>query len=919
VTNTGIQQVSGTYTSNDGTLVLYQDGASVAGTSDNWWYGGLRFTGTLTGRVLNAAWYCPNNLYNGMLQLVFSPDGKSFTGGWGWGTSNSSGYNGASGWIGNLLVGAINVSLSPGFALLLPGQAQAFHAAVSGGFDPSFTWSATGGTVDSGGNYTAPTTPGVYSITATSIADPTKAASATIQVTPDNNLQVSGSYNSNYGNLVIYQNGSSITVTSNNWWYGNLLLTGTLTGRVFNGSWYCSNNGYTGLAQFVFSTDGRSFIGSWGWGTSNNNGYNAWTGSRSTLPPAIAIQPTSLSLSHGQTQVFQGGVSGLIDDRVVFASSNGTITQDGIFTAPASAGTATVTLTSVSNPALVATAQVYIIDGNPEASLIGHWCFDEGSGTTAFDSTGNHLDGNLHGVQSWVPGRLGSAIQSDGLTTYMEVPSQPALNPGSMTLSLWLNLSADPNCNGNDNWRSILHKGALNGNTAGYDVILGAFRNIIWETGTGTLDSWSPKNLAIPVGTWTHLVLTYDARTGVKNAYQDGTLRDTHTVATPAPLVANATALRLNNPATSTCPAGSGNFNGAMDDLRIYSRALSASEVATLYGPIIISPRNVTLKSGQTANFMASWTGTPGTQPIWGTNGGSITASGTFTAPGAGTYTVTAYTPDVPGLPDQTSVTVQDYDVANDFSATQNPNGPWTLGMEGPLGGALVTYTTAAKSNGMDMWWDPSSIAQVQHGSFGVTSAGTTTTQNNTILLHPGSSGQYSVMRWTAPQSGTYAISTGFYGLDTHPTSTDEHVLVNGKSIWDGLVTVYGFGPNFSTTLSLQTGDQVDFVVGFGANKNYYYDSTGAKATINLLRPAIDVEPAQSTVLPGGTVALTATPIDCGPISLLWSVQEGPSGGLVSVSGTYTAPTTPGIYHVVATSPDGSVTGIATVIVRGQS
>lgn len=72
----------------------------------------------------------------------------------------------------------------------------------------------------------------------------------------------------------------------------------------------------------------------------------------------------------------------------------------------------------------------------------------------------------------------------------------------------------------------------------------------------------------------------------------------------------------------------------------------------------------------------------------------------------------------------------------------------------------------------------------------------------------------------------------------------------------------------------------------------------------------VDVQPRTATVHTGDNVAFAAN------VSVDWSVREGPAGGTVAGSGLYTAPGTPGTFHVDATSrADPSVTGAATVTV----
>jgi len=49
-----------------------------------------------------------------------------------------------------------------------------------------------------------------------------------------------------------------------------------------------------------------------------------------------------------------------------------------------------------------------------DPDLVGHWMFDEGSGTAAYDSSGNGNDGTLIGGAQWVAGQLGGALEFNG-------------------------------------------------------------------------------------------------------------------------------------------------------------------------------------------------------------------------------------------------------------------------------------------------------------------------------------------------------------------------------------------------------------------------------------------------------------------------------------------------------------------------
>jgi WD40 repeat protein len=88
-----------------------------------------------------------------------------------------------------------------------------------------------------------------------------------------------------------------------------------------------------------------------------------------------------------------------------------------------------------------------------------------------------------------------------------------------------------------------------------------------------------------------------------------------------------------------------------------------------------------------------------------------------------------------------------------------------------------------------------------------------------------------------------------------------------------------------------------------------------AIATITVPGPSVAIAPVSVTLAPSGTQAFTATVTGLVNTAVTWTVQEA-AGGAVSGAGSYTAPITPGFYHVVATSvADATVSGSATITV----
>jgi len=205
------------------------------------------------------------------------------------------------------------------------------------------------------------------------------------------------------------------------------------------------------------------------------------------------------------------------------------------------------------------------------------------------------------------------------------------------------------------------------------------------------------------------------------------------------------------------------------------------------------------------------------------------------------------------------------YDAVSDFSASANPNGVWSYGWSATLGGPLNLYTISDSTcyKGDSAWGEyPCSGGDIpppklSHNNTNHVISLAPHFPNITIpptllLLHPGPAGEYSVLRWTAPSSGLFRISTIFSGLDFDgPTSTDVHILVYRAKTQTTTYLLssqifYSYdlplvwpspapGNQYLTArpdMELAAGDTVSVAVGFGVDGDYGFDSTGVEARI---------------------------------------------------------------------------------------
>jgi fibronectin type 3 domain-containing protein len=199
----------------------------------------------------------------------------------------------------------------------------------------------------------------------------------------------------------------------------------------------------------------------------------------------------------------------------------------------------------------------------PPVGLVGAWPFGEGIGSTVADASGNGNTGTITGATWSTHGRFGNALRFDDIGDRVRVASSASLNLGTaMTLSAWVQPTSPQG-----DWRTIMHREAdAYFLTASSGSPLSPAGGGTFGGGVQTIDSPT----AIPYNGWTYVAVTYDGN--MLRLYLNGT---------QAAAVAAGGAIK-----NSTNPLWFGGdnpygeyFQGLIDEVRVYNRALTQAEV----------------------------------------------------------------------------------------------------------------------------------------------------------------------------------------------------------------------------------------------------------------------------------------------------------------------------------------------------
>ena len=261
------------------------------------------------------------------------------------------------------------------------------------------------------------------------------------------------------------------------------------------------------------------------------------------------------------------------------------------------------------------------------SNLVAYWKLDDGSGTTAVDSSGNGHDGTVTGNPAWQ-----SSAKIAGGLDFETTDGVDRIDVGTFDLSgsgvsiaAWIRWE-----NGFSDSRIVIKSNSNNGADQLWGMTVTSNGRVDFRIRVGgTFVQLDSADGATTSGQWHHVAGTYDGTT--MRLYIDGT-----EVASTAHKVGGAVDQDASAPvALGDSPQGSRTFDGVMDDVRIYDRALSEKDIATLHA---WSPKTYYVRTdGDNSN---TGTGTSAAE-AWATITGAATkalAQGDIVYVRAGTY-----------------------------------------------------------------------------------------------------------------------------------------------------------------------------------------------------------------------------------------------------------------------------------------
>ena len=703
--------------------------------------------------------------------------------------------------------------------------------------------------------------------------------------------------------------------------------------------------------------------------------YNAGSAGKCgpPTPPDIFLQPTNQSASVGGTAIFSVGVTGTLPltyQWLFEGTNNIAITTDPSLVLtnvqPGQAGNYQVVVTNIAGAATSSVAVLTVSLCTPGAPGLVAWYAAEGN---TYDSAGTN-----HGMASnsvaYAAGVVGQGFHFNG-GSYVRIPSNPSLIlSNAFTVELWYKAEAN-GVNGGLIARRNSESNPLNfGISTVPSVQIDAYFNDPGVTGNtdagGSVFEISRYTPAPPVGAFHHLAVVYEqvaVNLVETRTYLDGQLVRSRSFPGELGRAANSAPITIG--ASIEYP-GYEYFQGVIDEVGLYNRALSSSEILALFNsashgqcipPIIYTqPTNQTVVTGNSAAFAVVATGSLPLAYRWSFNGtnlaGATTSAlvlGNVQTNQAGNYAV-----QISNSIGLTNSAVASLTVLPPPPCLTTPPNLVSWWRAEGNGADEVSGNHGALSNGVGFAQGRTGQGFVFNGSGSVgqignppnlqlqnltietwlrrSSSTTTSLNSNSVGYVFGyDNGGYAL--YLAPdgtptfgKTGSGSVAAGV----TIPDTNLHHVAVtkSGSAVgfyldgvaypapaynpgftFGGTAFIGGLGTNFTLLGGVDELAVYSRALSAAEIQGLYNAALSGKCPASNYPPFLVTQPANQTVLVGANATFSATAAGTPPLGYQWWFKNSPLAGATNASLTVSNVQVAhaGNYSVAVTSPAGAI------------
>jgi hypothetical protein len=297
-------------------------------------------------------------------------------------------------------------------------------------------------------------------------------------------------------------------------------------------------------------------------------------------PIEILYYPTDLSLYPGENMTFYVTVvnhaslnySVLLDFKLsntTYQTSYVTFSNTIYTVLPIEQNLTAWMTTKPDAPAINTTLTIDFHRGVYPYGLVGYWKFNEGSGGIAFDSSGNNNHGILVNGPTWVDGKYGKALSFDGVNEYVEVPQSSSLDiVDGVSIAAWIYPKALPAL-------TLILTRWYDGTEPDRGIALCLIQGLYVRFGVINDANLFDVPFSFEINKWYYLAATWNG--SVSRVYVNGIEIGNRSTS------GSFTNQDVNLGIGCDINPFHAYFNGTIDNVMIYNRALTAEEVMAHY------------------------------------------------------------------------------------------------------------------------------------------------------------------------------------------------------------------------------------------------------------------------------------------------------------------------------------------------